>query len=121
MNYSSKLKEEVERLTQLMTKRLDVSQSQASNSSNNQETNMAEEQVKALEETKSILTNELMALRDQITDSRQKDQERDRLMEKASQLSVENVQLKSSVDLLTGERASLETRLRLIESDLEQR
>lgn len=81
-------------------------------------------QIRALEESKHLLSSEVMTLRKQISESSEQSSinlATNRLAEKASELAAENVGLKAAVDEISGQKAAAEERLAVLEAEQEHR
>lgn len=65
------------------------------------------------------MTNEVVSLRQKLSDSQLTAREKEKLIEKAAQLAAENVSLKAAVDEATGQNAALQDRMRSVENELE--
>ena len=74
-------------------------------------------QVAALEESKQLLTAELIAARQQLTQLEADHVPGGKVLERANQLAAENVGLKAAVDELTGERVTLQDRISSLEAE----
>ena len=78
---------------------------------------MLANQVAALEESKQLLTAELIAARQQLTQLEADHVPGGKVLERANQLAAENVGLKAAVDELTGERVTLQDRITSLEAE----
>lgn len=105
------------------------------------EMSMMKDQIRALEEGKRLckiqfetrniffvygtiffaVTNEVISLRQSLSDSQLTAKEKEKLIEKAAQLAAENVHLKATVDEVAGQKTALEERIQLITTEMAQR
>ena len=67
------------------------------------------------------MTNEVISLRQSLSDSQLTAKEKEKLIEKAAQLAAENVHLKATVDEVAGQKTALEERIQLITTEMAQR
>jgi len=72
-------------------------------------------QIKALEEAKSLLSTEVISLRQKLASKDQESVPNGRILERANELAAENVALKAAIDELTGQKVSLEECVKKIE------
>ncbi len=62
-----------------------------------------------------------MQLREKVAESQLTSKEKEKLLEKAAQLSAENVGLKAAIDEMTALKCSLEDRVKSLEEDLKHK
>lgn len=78
-------------------------------------------QIKALEEAKSLLSAEVISLRQKLASKNQENVPNGRVLERANELAAENVGLKAAIDETTGEKEELEARLKSLEIEKKNR
>merc|ERR1711970_420048 len=78
-------------------------------------------QVRALEESKTLLANEVMSLRKQLAQRQAEAVPSERILERANELAAENVGLKAAIDETTGEKRAMEERLHILEEQVKSR
>lgn len=86
-----------------------------------EERTMFSNQVKALEESKTLLANEVMTLRKQLAQRKTDAVPTDRILERANELAAENVGLKAAIDETIGEKQSMEERIKVLEEQVTSR
>jgi len=74
-------------------------------------------QVKALEESKQLLTSEVISLRQQLSRLESDHVPNGKVLDRANELAAENVGLKAAVDDLTSENVSMKERLETLERE----
>ena len=67
------------------------------------------------------MTEEVLRLRERISESQLTEKEKEKLTEKAAELAVENVGLKAAVDEVSAQKIALEEKFTLLQSTLDQR
>ncbi|ROT84854.1 putative early endosome antigen 1 [Penaeus vannamei] len=107
--YSEELKKEVERLQEAFKKK-----------DEGEENFVHKSQLDALEESKTMLTSEVVLLRKQLTESLELNSslrsEKDMLESRASDFAVERAELRATLDTLQAEKVSLESELHELRS-----
>jgi len=78
-------------------------------------------QVRALEESKTLLSNEVMLLRQELAHTKQENVPNERILERANELAAENVGLKAAIDESMSEKQSMEERIKLLEEQIQGR
>ena len=68
-----------------------------------------------------MLSQEVLDLRQRLADSAMTAKEKEKLIEKAAQLSADNVNLKASLDEMTSQKFGLEEKIKIMQETLEQR
>ena len=67
------------------------------------------------------VTQEVLSLRQQLSDSQLTAKEKEKLIEKAAELAAENVGLRAAADEAHGQRIALEDRIKVMQEELLQR
>jgi len=86
-----------------------------------EEKSLFSNQVRALEESKTLLANEVMSLRKQLAQRQTESVPSERILERANELAAENVGLKAAIDETIGEKGAMEERIKILEEQLESR
>jgi len=74
-------------------------------------------QIKALEEAKSLLSSEVISLRQRLASKEQESVPSGRVLERANELAAENVGLKAAIDEISGQKESLEESMKNLEQE----
>jgi len=72
-------------------------------------------QIKALEEAKSLLSSEVVSLRQKLDQKEQGNVPSERVLQRANELAAENVGLKAEIDEITGQKGALKEQLHILE------
>ena len=119
-SYSAQLMQEVEGLKNAVLKQKD-SNGAGRDPMEEEEKRMYQEQVSALMEGKALLSQEVLDLRQRLADSAMTAKEKEKLVEKAAQLSADNVNLKATLDETVSQKAGLEEKIKVMQETIEQR